>query len=192
MAVNKNQLIGLIKSSKDFQFTKASLAENNPWYFQQQNVYCDYVDFKNILGGVFKVTQKDVVLIGSGLFGMSLSPTKGFRRFSSKSDLDTVIVSPKYFEIIWSDFLKAYYAGYNQTVSDYGGSIFKKFITFDGKNKISTKWLLDVSKKNDEVKKVATTRLRLKHELKFRIYRSWDDVFAYQNWSEIQLRKKIE
>ena len=190
--MQKKELIDLINNCSDEEFNRKYLFQNSPWYFERDGSPCTYDDFRRNLSTVFDVTQNDVALVGSGYFGRSLAPGKHFAKYRPRSDLDVVIVSEVYFEKIWGDLLAAFYAGYPYSMLGYSKSIFKKFVSFDNKVSISTKWLLPIAKLNDEVSLVATRRLRLKNEMRFRVYRNWDDVIAYQNWSLSILRKNIK
>lgn len=190
--ISECELTDLIRGCSDEQFNRDHLFQNTPWYFERDDAPCTYDRFRSNIGSVFGIKPSEVALVGSGYFGRSLSPSKPFKEYRPRSDLDVVIVSEYYFEKIWIDLLQAYYAGYTQSLENYSNTIFKRFVSFDNKITISSKWLLDIVKLNNDVNFVATSRLRLKNKMKFRVYRNWDDVIAYQNWSLSILRKKIK
>ncbi|WP_154813606.1 hypothetical protein [Hellea balneolensis] len=181
------------------------LFSDNPWYFTRPDAPCDYTFFREKIGQVFGISEESVMLIGSGYFGRSLSPSSPFRPYrlrntsgNPKSDLDVVIISPKHFETIWIDLIAAFYAGHHYVYKRYAKSTFKKFVSFDSKMHISNLGASRVTTKfdrilrlYDDVKREANTSLRLKNEIKFRVYRNKDDVLAYQNWSISEFKKAI-
>jgi hypothetical protein len=53
------------------------------------------------LSKLIEVDASELVIIGSGAFGISLNPNKNFRAFDEKSDIDVAIVSEYFFNTAW-------------------------------------------------------------------------------------------
>lgn len=60
-----------------------------------------YDEWRLRLAAKIGVDASEVVIIGSGAFGISLNPNKNFRAFDGKSDIDGAIVSEHYFNVAW-------------------------------------------------------------------------------------------
>ncbi|MCC5972646.1 MAG: hypothetical protein JJT81_01185 [Rubellimicrobium sp.] len=65
-----------------------------------------WVEWKHALSDLLDVDARDVVLTGSGALGFSLNPTKNFKKFDIKSDIDCGVVSEHYFNISWRHLRK--------------------------------------------------------------------------------------
>ncbi len=52
-----------------------------------------YEQWRNKLAGLVKVDSSEILITGSGAFGISLNPYKNYRAFDEKSDIDVAIVS---------------------------------------------------------------------------------------------------
>lgn len=54
-------------------------------------------ELAQIIKDYFNVDYKDFMIVGSSQLGYSLSPNKGYRNFTDRSDIDLAIVDPKLF-----------------------------------------------------------------------------------------------
>ncbi|MCU7891334.1 MAG: hypothetical protein KZQ78_06865 [Candidatus Thiodiazotropha sp. (ex Ustalcina ferruginea)] len=60
-----------------------------------------FKNWRRKLAGLVEVDASEVVIIGSGAFGVSLNPHKNFRAFDEKSDIDVAIISEYFFNTFW-------------------------------------------------------------------------------------------
>ena len=60
-----------------------------------------YISWKKELAAGLNVDPYGVILVGSACTGFSLNPTKNFRDFHAKSDLDVAVVSDRHFDEAW-------------------------------------------------------------------------------------------
>jgi|GEM_PF-727769 len=75
------------------------LVDRVPFVFDAN--WVKYVKWKSSLSSKIFVDGKAIVIIGSASTGFSLSPTKNFRKFDDKSDIDIAIISAHHFELAW-------------------------------------------------------------------------------------------
>jgi hypothetical protein len=77
------------------------------WLTSKQVAACksadDYAAFKNAVQASFNGVSR-VEVVGSGNWGFSLNPRKGFKPFDNNSDIDVAIVSSLQFEEIWKEY----------------------------------------------------------------------------------------
>lgn len=87
----------------------------------------EYFKLRSTVAENFQLHPNDVLVVGSGKLGFSIAPHKRYRPFGDYSDLDVVIVSESFFDIVWRD-LHRYSAkgGYWEKHDE-----FKKYL-FDG------------------------------------------------------------
>lgn len=60
-----------------------------------------YELWRQKLSSLIKVDSSEIVVTGSGAFGISLNPHKNYRPFDDESDLDVAIVSEYFFNNSW-------------------------------------------------------------------------------------------
>lgn len=60
-----------------------------------------WLEWKEQLANTIDVDPKDIALIGSSSLGYSLNPSKSFKPFDDRSDIDCCIISEYYFSIAW-------------------------------------------------------------------------------------------
>ncbi|RWB78333.1 MAG: hypothetical protein EOQ50_00480 [Mesorhizobium sp.] len=75
------------------------LMDRIPFVFK--NDWGLYRNWKRKLGKLIEVDPLNITIIGSGCTGFSLNPYKGFRAFSSQSDIDVAVVSDYHFTLSW-------------------------------------------------------------------------------------------
>src|SRR3954468_14888324 len=56
---------------------------------------------RELLSNSLGVTAADITVVGSGRVGFSLKPTTFGRKYSSRSDIDVVVVSAALFDTVW-------------------------------------------------------------------------------------------
>lgn len=87
----------LEKSPRDF--VSYYLFEPVPFAFNGD--LSAWINWKTILANGIDVDPHDIVLTGSAAIGYSLSPSKNFRPYNEKSDIDCGIISSHHFEVAW-------------------------------------------------------------------------------------------
>ncbi|MEE4575828.1 hypothetical protein V2K41_10565 [Pseudomonas alliivorans] len=142
-----------------------------------------YEQWRNKLAGLVKVDSSEILITGSGAFGISLNPYKNYRAFDEKSDIDVAIVSEHFFNISWR-YLRNLGTGMHsmspaakQSVTDH----VQKYIYW---GTIATDKLLpympfgkDWAHALELMSSVDPTRGR---KIKARIYKDFDSLRAYQ------------
>lgn len=63
----------------------------------------EYFSLRSIVAKEFHLHPNDVLVVGSGKLGFSIAPQKRYRPFGDSSDLDVVIISDRFFDLVWSD-----------------------------------------------------------------------------------------
>ena len=134
------------------------------------------------------ISFNSIMIVGSGKIGYSLSPTdKLFLPFSvdgttrenhTMSDIDVAIISSDLFDRYWKLFRKSYCVQtslfyksvYNEIYRGYINE--KRILPIDGCRK---DWISLAS----ESKRLLVDKLFIKHEVTYRIYRSWEDFEEY-------------
>lgn len=74
------------------------ILERVPWIFTSRG---QYNKWKRRLAENIDVDPFSIVVVGSSCTEYSLSPNKGFSRFSTGSDIDIAVVSPDHFNQAW-------------------------------------------------------------------------------------------
>ncbi len=64
----------------------------------------------------FDVHPNDIIIVGSAKLGFSIAPTKRFRSFGNRSDVDVAIVSSQLFDRLWLDVFGFWQEYRNQIV----------------------------------------------------------------------------
>lgn len=161
------------------------------WYFTEYlrftpEQFLGKIDlFKKIICSNLNISFNNVLIVGSGKIGCSLSPTeKLFRKFDShkdedkESDIDVAIISDKYFYELWDAFRKEYCTKFLWYYNKVSSSVFRGFINEDV--------LLEVpqvrkvwEKKVVEANKQLQYEIPIRHQINYRIYRSWEDLQEY-------------
>jgi hypothetical protein len=60
-----------------------------------------YARWRMKLSSLVKVDSSEIVVTGSGAFGISLNPNKNYRFFDQESDIDVAVVSEHFFNVSW-------------------------------------------------------------------------------------------
>lgn len=174
------------------QFYLQHIVRSDNWYFenilQHSSAEISKIsdDFRMTISESMGVSFNSIMIVGSGKVGYSLSPTnKMFAPFCEKegsgrkvSDIDVAIISSELYLKFWSLFRKSYASKYN--------SIYQKVYTEVYRGYINEKNILEVDgcRKewlhiSAESKKILADKLFIRHEITYRIYRSWEDFEEY-------------
>lgn len=175
----KSDVVAL--STKDF-LIKYLLKSDN-WYFSEYLGLDSYMSIKRmeclkeILNDKLGVAYHNVLMVGSGKIGYSLSPFKKFKAFDEDSDIDIAIISIKMFNELWAKIRLASteeHIFYNSITS----SIFRGFINEKHFSNIAfarqywNNQILDLNRCIQE-------DVGIQHQINYRIYRSWEDLEDY-------------
>ncbi|WP_027852828.1 hypothetical protein [Marinobacterium litorale] len=142
-----------------------------------------YENWRRELAQRIEVDSSEIVITGSGAFGVSLNPNKNFREFNRHSDIDVAVISDYFFTLSWR-YLRNLGSGIHglpqpakQSVRDhvhkyiYWGTIATdKLLPYLPFGK---KWLEAL----DDMSKIAPTVGR---DIKIRVYRDFDSLRSYQ------------
>lgn len=60
-----------------------------------------YEKWRRDLSKLVEVDSSEILITGSGAFGISLNPNKNYRSFDNKSDIDVAIISEHFFNLSW-------------------------------------------------------------------------------------------
>lgn len=193
--MNKEELLRRLRRDGPDVFVEQLLFDNHSWFFPNGS-NAEYETFRESFASVFKVDKSDIAVVGSGKYGFSLSPKKDFRLFQAfddlpdPSDLDLVVVSKALFNETWHHLRRAHYQGAIKAQTLYQENIFKRFILVGADDERDTRYLRDLSRLVDRVRKLATTRFAITQTIKLRVYASWTDTKAYHIWSMQQLAEQ--
>lgn len=173
-------------SVKEFYMKYLLRADN--WYFQnileipEKDIIHAVDDFKMLVSEAMDIGFNNVVMVGSGKIGYSLSPEKFLRPFSdeedNKSDIDIAIVSPYLFDYFWRLFRSAYNITNKRQYKYISRGIFRGYISeldlmnIDG---CRAEWL----NKSNTATKNLQRNMYFRHEIHYRIYRDWKDLEEY-------------
>ena len=142
------------------------------------------------------VQESDICVVGSGRIGFSLSPLKFGRPFSDNSDLDIVVVSASIFDPSWVDTLTR--SRPNQVKVDEGTRrvlrrhrdkhyIYNGFMYPDSLHRVlrvGNSWLRTFN----GLSRIPPLSGRI---VKGRLYRTWDHVRIYHQWSLDKVKQKV-
>lgn len=184
------------------QFYLKYIVRSDNWYFENVLNYslAEIVkatdDFRMTVSESLGISFNSIMIVGSSKIGYSLSPTeKMFLPFSvdgdkrAVSDIDVAIISSDLFMKFWWLFRKSYSSKYAYIYKDIYNEIYRGYINEKYINRVDEcrrEWaeIATVSKK-----KVAE-QLFMKHEITYRIYRSWEDFEEYnlKNIEKIRIK----
>ncbi len=196
----KNDIVLL--NPKEF-YIKHILRSDN-WYFEtmlgvgKEDIIRITDDFKQIVSQSLGISFNNIAMVGSGKLGYSLSPRsarqdKLFMCFSNdsrvrpESDIDIAIVSNQLFQTYW-DLFRCSYSEVNKHLYRYiSREIYRGYINEKNLLEIDgcRKYWNPISSSS---KKLLHSDLYIKHEISYRLYRSWEDFEEYniQSLEEIK------
>lgn len=194
-----------VLSEKQF-YTKYMIRSDN-WYFENylgknpKDAVRLSDDYRLIVSESLGVSYNSVMMVGSGKIGYSLSPpnlehpeiSKTFLPFNDDekirkiSDIDIAIISSDIFSHYWKKFRNSFKPQYKNLYAHLYQEIYRGYINerniqdVDGCRK---EW----NETAVQSKKKLHGELYFRHEVSYRIYRSWEDFEEYN----IQNIKKLQ
>ena len=190
MSYTLEQIKNDLRTCDTKQFYMKHIVRSENWYFEnvleipQDKLIKATDDFRIIVSDAFGVSYNCVMMVGSGKTGYSLSPTKKFKQFvinpseTSKSDIDIAIISQPIFEKFWKIFRDSYDVTKSIQYGYISREIYRGYINERNINSIKQcriVWQELSNKATRELKQ----KLYFKHNISYRIYRSWEDFEEY-------------
>lgn len=137
------------------------------------------------------------MMVGSGKTGCSLSPTKHLKQFTieptaeNKSDIDIAIISLPIFDRLWKEFRKAYDVTNQRYYSYISREIYRGYINDKNINLIEPCRLFWKNMSIESTKKLKQN-MYFKHDISYRVYRSWEDFEEYNLGSIKMLKEEVK
>ncbi len=172
------------------EFYMKHIVKSYYWYFDnvlhipKSDILSTIDEFKDIVSSSIGVSFNSVMMVGSGKIGYSLAPKKRFKAFEidtnakNKSDIDVAIISNDLFLYFWDIYRKSYSVKYEATYKHISREIYRGYINERNLREIDecrVKW----NNLSAQSNKILRSKLYLKHEITYRIYRSWEDFEEY-------------
>ncbi|MEK8211274.1 hypothetical protein [Paenibacillus sp. FSL L8-0463] len=172
------------------------------WYFSKvlnvsETELIQTIDeFKDIVSSGIGVSFNNVMMVGSGKLGYSLSPKKNFKSFElnaesqSKSDIDIAVISQDLFKYYWDLYRKSYNVKFESIYKYISREIYRGYINEKNLRHIDPcrkEW----NELSNNSNKLLRTKLYLKHDITYRIYRSWEDFEEYNLLSIESMKVKV-
>ena len=196
-----------LKSLSEKEFYTKHIVRSDNWYFENymQKNPDDFRrisdDYRLVISENLGVSFNSVMMVGSGKIGYSLSPettdinkeTKLFLPFCTEgkerkiSDIDIAIISNDIFHEYWNLFRRSYKSRYENTYLHVYRGLYRGYI--DERNITEVDGCRKVWNETANISKsILYSDLYFKHEIRYRIYRSWEDFEEYniQNISKIK------
>lgn len=169
------------------------LLGNAVWYFDEY-LKCDlnehvYDQFKAYIANKFNLPFNNIGIVGSAKLGFSLSPKKDetFRIFregrqdnEKSSDIDLVLVSDKIFQKYWELYIEKYYSFQikRENLDWVKQHLFQKILVFDAFYDTDSDYQ-EWYKKTSNYKKEVEDRFKIRHDIHYYVFESWDAVEKY-------------
>lgn len=202
MNTTKEQIITDLKTLDSRNFYKKYIVKSNNWYLSnvlnipEENIVDAIDTFRDIVSTNLQVSFNSIMMVGSGKIGYSLSPSKNLKPFtlnptdSIKSDIDIAIIASDIFEYFWKLFRKAYSLQNKHLYRYISRGIYRGYINDKSLKNINlcySKWI-DLSRNSN---KNLQSQLYFRHEISYRIYRSWEDFEEYNLESIEELKNEV-
>ena len=184
------------------QFYMKHIVKSYNWYFLNvlqipPTELMQAVDeFKDIVSTSIGVSFNSVMMVGSGKTGYSLAPKKNFKSFEldvesrNKSDIDIAIISSDLYKSFWDLYRKSYNVKYEYVYTYISREIYRGYI-----NERNLREIDNCRKVWNELSigsnKLLRSKLYLKHDITYRIYRSWEDFEEYNLSSLKNMKAKV-
>lgn len=191
-----------LKNLESYDFYLKHIVKSYNWYFEEilgipENRLLGQIDeFKHIVSNSLEISFNSVIMVGSGKIGYSLSPVpkKRLKAFNTNgkvrniSDIDIAVISDKLFHKYWNILRHSYKTKYEAFYSEVlYCDIYRGFINERILNEIEgcrREW----KNNSRESKKNLTDSMFIKHNISYRLYRSWEDFEDYS----VQSIKKLQ
>jgi len=189
---NRLQIISHLREMNSSSFISEYVFDRIPHIFVQDRGI--YIQWKNKLGELIQVDPACISVVGSAGIGISLNPSKGFRVFDDKSDVDVSIVSHYHFTVSWR-FLRS--NGHLRTHIDEKTRVawdehVHRFVYW---GTIATDRLLGIlpfgKQWLDALGEMSRQTPTLGRDINLRIYSDYESLRAYQVLSAIRAREEI-
>lgn len=208
MVYTVDEIINDLKVLTSKQFYTKHIIRSNNWYLQcylkkePDEVIRLLDDYRLIIGECMGVSLNSIMMVGSGKIGCSLSPPNSLHPEDSKlfqpfnddesvrkvSDLDIAIISNDIFQEYWKLFRQSFKMKYIVTYSHIYQELYRGYINERNIMEVEgcrKEW----NKKATLSKKRLHEELYFRHDISYRIYRSWEDFEEY-NMQNIEKLKK--
>jgi hypothetical protein len=91
-----------------------------------------YFELRQEVSEKFQVHTNEVLVVGSSKLGFSIAPTKRYRHFSERSDIDLVVVSETLFNTAWRSVHQFWLnGGYWENAGEFKKYLFRGWIRPD-------------------------------------------------------------
>jgi hypothetical protein len=139
----------------------------------------EYFRLRTTVARRFDLHPNDVLVVGSGKLGFSIAPKKRYRPFGDRSDLDVVIISEKFFDLVWMDVHRYFeQGGFWEHADDFREYLFRGWIRPD---KLPPDQHFDFAKSWWEFfNSLSSSREYSTARIRGAIYKNWYFLEAYQ------------
>ena len=171
---------------RDFYMKYFLRADN--WYFEkilnvdEKDILHAVDDFKMLVSNALDIGFNNVVMVGSGKIGFSLSPEKFLKPFidegDNKSDIDIAIISPQLFDRFWRLFRTSYSITNKKHYRYISRGIYRGYISDTDLRNIDACRIVWLELSNKATRNLQRS-MYFKHEVHYRIYRDWKDLEEY-------------
>lgn len=188
VAYTKEEIEKDLKERDVREFYMKYLLRADNWYFEnilhvpKESIIHAVDDFKMLVSESMDIGFNNVVMVGSGKVGYSLSPDKFLKPFydegDEKSDIDIAIILPQLFDYFWRLFRASYNITNKRFYKYISRGIYRGYISDTDIMNIDdcrVEWL---EKSNDATKQLQRS-MYFRHEIHYRIYRDWKDLEEY-------------
>jgi len=191
MAYTLEQIKSDLLCLDERQFYLKYIVRSENWYFEKvlncppEELSRMSDDFRLVVSEALGISFNSVLIVGSSKTGYSLSPSdKYLQPFSTTgvdrkmSDIDVAIISEGLFHKFWKMFRDVY----SQEIS----GLYRGLYTEIYRGFINEKYLMDIDgcrrewlEISSDSKRKLADKFFMKHEVTYRIYRSWEDFEEY-------------
>jgi hypothetical protein len=154
-----------------------------------------YAELRALLGSKLRVSERNVVMVGSARLGFSPAPGKFGKKFRVGDDLDIIVVSSELFDAGWRDLLRWHHAKrwtlsaaeHNQLRlcknTIFWGYVWPNLLT--GASDIAVGW-------NDAFRGLSRIPEVAFWEPRGRLYRTWEHARLYHMWSLEKVKRELD
>ena len=93
-----------LETLKPTHFVTKWVMETTPYIFEENPM--EYILWRENIAQQINTDPTDILISGSACLGFSLNPSKNFKLFDERSDIDVCIISPYYFDTAWRELLR--------------------------------------------------------------------------------------